>query len=504
MANLDTTLEQNLDTTLEQNESRAERLLERAWGLSIGGTSRPARSGATFGVVSPYSRQQIASVPNGGVEDVELAVSAAVEAFGSWRQTTVAQRVKYLEDLCAAIQERAADFAVLDAVDAGIPIAYMAQELRIVASLFKYFCGLAMEVKGTTIPASSNIHFTERIPFGVVATIVPFNHPFEDAARKIVAPLITGNTVVLKPSELTPLSALLLGEVINDVLPPGVVNVVVGDGPTVPQALVAHSAVRRVGFTGSEPTGRAIVRAAAEKVITGVSLELGGKNALIAFPDAEPQVVADAAIRNMNFTWSGQSCSSMSRLLVHEDIEEATVDAIVQSLQEHRVGNPLDPETSQGTIVSERQFDRILGFIERGVRDGARVAAGGSRPEGIDEGWFVAPTVLVDVDPYSEVAQEEIFGPVLSVIRFRDEDEALKISNSVKYGLTGAVFTNDIKRAHRVARQIESGMVGINGSAVAGIGLPGGGVKGSGLGRELSLEELHSYTQIKVTTVYVD
>lgn len=493
-----------LDATLEENEARAKELLGRSWGLSIGGIVRPAVSGAEYDVVSPYSRQVIASVPDGSAEDVQLAVAAAEEAFGSWRNTTVAERVKYTDALCAAIEARAEDFAVLDSVDAGIPMAYMAQEVVTVASYFRYFGGLAMELKGTTIPASSNIHFTERIPFGVVAKIVPFNHPFMFAAKNIIAPLIAGNTVVLKPSELTPLSALLLGEVINEVLPPGVVNVVVGDGPAVPQALVSHPAVRRVGFTGSEPIGRAIVRAGAENGITDVSLELGGKNALIAFADVDPQVVAEAAIRNMNFMWSGQSCSSMSRLLVHEDIADATIDAIVSSLQDHRIGNPLDPEARQGTIVSERQYNNVLGFIERAVKDGARIAAGGSRPEGIDEGWFVSPTILVDVDAYSEVAQEEIFGPVLSVVRFRDEDEAIKVSNSVQYGLTGAVFTNDIKRAHRVARQIEAGMVGINGSAVVGVGLPGGGVKGSGLGREQCFDELLSNTQIKVTTVYVD
>jgi len=491
------------DATLAANEERASQLLQRPWRLSIAGKARPALSGRTYGVTSPYTGEQIATVPDGGADDVAEAVAAAHGAFESWRATPPLQRARLVEALAAAITARGRDFAILDSVDAGIPIVYMDDELKTVTMFLHYFAGLALETKGETIPASQHLHFTERQPFGVVARIVPFNHPFMFAAKNLAAPLIAGNTVVLKPSELTPLSALLLGEIVNEILPPGVVNVVVGDGPEVPQALVSHPLVHRIGFTGSEAIGRKIVQAGAEAGVKDISLELGGKNAFIAFPDADPDAVADSAIRNMNVTWSGQSCSSTTRLLVHEDIEEAVVTAIADRLSTHIIGNPLDPQSRQGTIVSERQYHNILGFIERAVQAGARIVSGGGRPKGVEQGLFIAPTVLVDVAPDAEVAQEEIFGPVLSVIRWRDEDEAVRIANSVRYGLTGIIYTNDIKRAHRVARKIDAGMIGINGSGVF-FGLPAGGFKASGLGREQSLDELISYTQIKVTSVYLD
>jgi acyl-CoA reductase-like NAD-dependent aldehyde dehydrogenase len=492
------------EASLRENEERAARLLMRPWALSIGGEARQAVSNRQYGVSSPYSGERVALVPDGGAEDAGLAVEAARKAFDGWRAIPSLERARLVEGLAAAIENRARDFAVLDSVDAGIPILYMAQELQTVTTFLRYFAGLALEMKGETIPASRNLHFTERVPFGVVVRIVPFNHPFMFAAKNIAAPLIAGNTVVVKPSELTPLSALYLGEVANEILPPGVVNVVVGDGPEVPDALVRHEAVRRIGFTGSDLIGRRIVQSGAEHGVKDVTLELGGKGALIACPDADPVEVAEAAIRNMNFTWSGQSCSSTSRLLVHQDIESDTVDAIVKGLEFHTVGNPLDPASRQGSIVGEGQYERIMGFIARAVAAGARVVAGGSRPEGIATGCFIAPTVLVDVAPDAEIAQEEVFGPVLSVVRWRDEDEAIRIANSVRYGLTGIIYTNDIKRGHRMARCIDAGMIGINGSGASFIGIPAGGVKASGIGREQCLDELLRYTQIKVTSVHLD
>lgn len=493
-----------LEASLRENEERAARLLEREWGLSIGGKKCQARSGRKYGVSSPYRGDEVALVPDGGAEDADLAVEAARAAFVEWRAIPNIERARLVERLAVAIEERASDFAVLDCVDAGIPIVYMANEIKTVTTFLRYFAGLALEIKGETIPASKNLHFTERIPYGVVVKIVPFNHPFMFGAKNIAAPLVAGNTVILKPSEMTPLSALYLGELVNEVLPPGVVNVVVGDGPAVPEALVAHPEVRRIGFTGSDAIGRRIVQSGAEHGVKDVTLELGGKGALIACPDADPREVAQAAIQNMNFTWSGQSCSSTSRLLVHEDIEAETVDAMVKGLENRGIGNPLDPRSRQGSIVSERQYNRILGFIDRAVAAGARIATGGTRPSEIDDGYFILPTVLVDVKSDAEVAQEEIFGPVLSVIRWKDESEAIDIANSVRYGLTGIVYTNDLKTGHRMARAIESGMVGINGSGASFMGIPAGGIKASGIGREQCLDELLSYTQIKVTSVHLD
>ena len=491
--------------TFEENQARVSGLLDREWGLSIGGVSGPSVSGRRYAITSPYSGEVIAHVPDGTPEDVDKAVTAAYDAFEGWSALSAPARARLVGDLADAIEARAADFGVLDAVDAGIPISYMESEVKTVTTFLRYFAGLATEIKGETIPVSTNLHFTERNPFGVVAKIVPYNHPFMFGAKNVAAPLVAGNTVIVKPSELTPLSALLLGEVANEVLPAGVVNVVVGNGPPLSQALVSHPLVHRIGFTGSDLIGRKIVETGAQHGVKDVTLELGGKNAFIACPDADPVEVGLSAIKNMNFTWSGQSCSSASRLLVHEDIEAEVLATIVKVLESHVIGHPLDPASRQGTIVDERHYNRILGMIERAVAGGARVVTGGGRPDGANEtGLFIAPTVLADVDPYSEIAQEEIFGPVLCVIRWRDEDEALKIANSVRFGLTGIVYTNDIKRAHRIARRMQAGMVGINGSGAAFMGIPAGGIKASGIGREQCLDELLSYTQIKVTSVYLD
>ncbi len=483
------------------NEKRLRTLLDREWHLLIDNQRVAAQSGRTFEVLSPYGEEVIAQVADAGAADVDRAIAGAAEAFVEWRRTTPAQRARLVLKLATAIEERAADFAVLDAIDGGAPVGVMQRDVEMAVESLRYFAGLAMETKGYTVPASGNLHFTELQPFGVVGKIIPFNHPFMFAASKIGAPLVAGNTVVLKPSETTPLSALVLADLIQEIFPPGVVQVVVGNGPQAPEAIVRSRTVRRIGFTGSEAVGRSIQRLAAEVCVKNITLELGGKNALIAFPDASPEEVAKAAIQGMNFTWSGQSCGSTSRLLVHEDIADAVLGAVAEQLAGRQYLSPLDPAAVQGTMVNRRQFDRVLGFISRAVEDGAQVAVGGGRPASADKGLFVAPTFLTGIDPSWEVAKEEVFGPVVSVIRWTDEEEALRIANSVDYGLTGSVFTRDVTTAHRVARALETGFVWINGAGPHFQGLPYGGWKGSGVGRDESLEELLSYTQSKSITV---
>lgn len=488
-------------STLASNEHRVRELLDREWNLLVNNERVPSASGRTFAVISPYSEEVIAQVADAGAGDVDAAIDGAAEAFKEWSKTTPAHRASLVYQLAVEIERRANDFAVLDSLDGGAPVGIMLLDVQIALESLRYFAGLAMEMKGFTVPASSNLHFTELQPYGVVGKIIPFNHPFMFAASKIGAPLIAGNTVVLKPSEATPLSALLLADLIADIFPPGVVQIVVGDGPEAPEAIVRNRQVRRVGFTGSESVGRSIQRAAAEVGVKHVTLELGGKNALIAFPDASPEDVARAAVQGMNFTWSGQSCGSTSRLLVHEDIADRVLDLIKPIVEGREFLSPLDPAAVQGTMVSRRQFDRVMGYIEGAVKDGAHVVAGGGRPHSTDRGLFVEPTFLDRVEPTWKVANEEIFGPVVSVIRWTDEDDAIRIANSVDYGLTGSVFTNDIKTAHRVARALETGFVWINGAGPHFQGLPYGGWKNSGVGREESLEELLSYTQSKSITV---
>jgi acyl-CoA reductase-like NAD-dependent aldehyde dehydrogenase len=443
--------------TWEGNEARVRRLLGRDWRLLAGGRQVAAASGRTFPVESPYTQEVIAEVPDAGEEDVQSAVAAASEAARQWREVPVPQRARYVSQLADAIEERAQDFAVLDAIDAGAPVSEMRADVDRSLEMLRMFAGLGLELKGSTIPASENLHYTVREPFGVTARIVPFNHPFMFAA-KVAASLVAGNATVLKPPELAPLSALLLGEVAGEVLPPGVLSVVVGDGPRVPRAIVRHKEVRRIGFIGSVATGQAIQRDAAESGVKQVSLELGGKNALIAFPDAEPAEVARAAVAGMNFTWAGQSCGSTSRLLVHDSLADAVLDEIRQLLSGLSVGSPLDPASQMGTVISRHHYERILGVIEDARKEGAELLAGGKRPPHPDRGYFIEPTVLA-VDRTARIAREEVFGPVLSVLRWKDEDDAVALANSVDYGLTAAVWTNDVRRAHRVADALQAGFV---------------------------------------------
>lgn len=487
--------------TLYDNEARVADLLRREPRFLVDGELVGAASGRAFPVESPFTEEVVARVPDGSAEDADRAVEAALRAHPGWADRPAPERAERVRALADAIEARAADLAVLDAVDGGAPVGIMAADVRLAVEYLRYFAGLALEVKGHSVPASTNLHFTERQPYGVVARIIPFNHPVLFAASKIAAPLVAGNTVVLKPAEATPLSALELGRIIREVLPPGVVNIVTGDGPVVPEAIVRHPQVRRIGFTGSESVGRAIQRTAAEVAVKDVTLELGGKNALVAFADADPAEVARGAVRGMNFAWSGQSCGSTSRLLVHESIADDVVARVAAAVADREFRSPLDPEAVQGTVVNRRQYDRVLSYIDGAVADGARVVTGGGAPPGIGRGLFIAPTLLDGVDPSWRIANEEVFGPVLSVLRFRDEDEAVRLANSVDYGLTGSIYTNDVRRAHRVARALEIGFVWINGAGSHFTGMPYGGWKNSGLGREESLDELLSYTQLKSVNV---
>ena len=486
--------------TLAENEERVRRLLDRHWSFLIGGRRTTATGRATFATTSPYSGDVIAEVPDGTRDDAGRAVEAALAAAPAWGREPAARRGQLVARLADALEARAQDFAVLDSADGGAPVKTMLLDVAMAVESMRYFAGLALELKGYTVPASTNLHFTERQPYGVVGKIIPFNHPLMFAATKIAAPLVAGNAVVLKPAEATPLSALLLADLIAEIFPPGVVNVVTGNGPAVPDAIVRHPKVRRIGFTGSEPVGRAIQRAAAETGVKHVSLELGGKNALIAFPDADPAQVARAAIAGMNFTWSGQSCGSTSRVLLHADIADAVLAEVTAQLAGRRYPSPLDPDAVQGTMVSQRQFDRVIGYIDGAVADGARVVCGGGRPAAAERGLFIEPTFLT-ADPSMRVANEEIFGPVASVLRWTDPGDAVRIANSVEYGLTGSVFTRDLATALRTARALETGYVWINNAGPHFLGLPYGGWQGSGVGHEESIEELFSYSQIKSVSV---
>jgi acyl-CoA reductase-like NAD-dependent aldehyde dehydrogenase len=364
----------------------------------------------------------------------------------------------------------------------------------------RYYAGLVLHLRGETIPTSyDRLNFTLMQPYGVVARIIPFNHPFMFAASKIAAPLAAGNAVIIKPSEHTSRSALRLGELAKDVVPEGLLSIITGYGQTAGDAIVRHPEIRRLAFIGSADTGRAIQAAAASVAVKSVTLELGGKNPLVVFPDADIDKAVLAAKRGMNFTWQGQSCGSTSRLLVHRDIYDAFIDSLAESIESMRSGSPVDESTETGSIVNSIQYDKVRSYIRIGHDEGSRLVVGGTAlTDGeFANGFFVRPTLFADVNPHSRLAQEEIFGPVLAAMPFDDYDDALTIANGVRYGLTASVFTENLRTAHRFARDVEAGYVWVNEVSKHLHGTGFGGVKDSGLGREEGIEELLSYTQSK-------
>ncbi|GAA3889328.1 aldehyde dehydrogenase family protein [Leifsonia kafniensis] len=468
--------------------------------MLIGGEWSAASNGALIETLNPATGAVLGTIPDATRSDVDRAVAAAHAAAGAWRRLAPVARAEMVNRLAAAVEARSEEFAALDSAENGSLLTEMRRDIAAGVSALRYFAGLALQVRGETLPGpTGEITYTTRVPFGVVGRIVPFNHPFMFAASKIAAPLVAGNTVVLKPSEFTSLSALLLADVANDILPVGVFNVVTGAGPESGDALVSHPNVHRIAFTGSVATGLAIQRRAAERMVKTVSLELGGKNPLVVFPDADLDTVVDAAVRGMNFTWQGQSCGSLSRNLVHASIYDEFVDRLAERVSALRPGLPDDPASQTGAIVNDRQLAKVLDYVRIGQEEGARLMTGGTRVvDGVlADGLFVRPAVFADVAIDSRLAQEEIFGPVLSVTRFSDEHDAIRMANATQFGLTASVFTQDLGIAHRFAESVDAGYVWVNEVSRHLPGAPYGGVKNSGIGREEDLGELLSYTQTK-------
>jgi acyl-CoA reductase-like NAD-dependent aldehyde dehydrogenase len=481
---------------------------ERPWRLVIGGELVEASDGSFYDNLSPVTEDVICRVPNATADDVEAAVQAGQKAFEEWRRVPVRERARVVRRLANVVREHREELAALDAIDVGNAYTFMLNDADDGADGLDFMADMAWGTQGETLPATgTHLHYTRREPLGVVARIVAFNHPIMFAAQKVAAPLVAGNAVILKPSDLSPLSALRMGELFAEHLPPGLLNVIVGQGPTAPRALVRHPAIRRIGFIGSETTGRAIQRDAAEVGVKDITLELGGKNALIVCADAPIEEAAAGVVKGMNFRgWQSQSCSSTSRLLVHESIADELVAAVRERMAAVKIGSPLRPDTEMGPLSSRTQYDKVTAYVEIARAEGATLVYGGDRPVGDDfeRGFYISPTMFDHVQPDMRIANEEVFGPVLSVIRFRDEATAVAIANSVGYGLTGGVFTRDIGRAHRIAHELDTGYVWINDAAKHFTGIPFGGYKASGLGKEESLEELISYTQLKSISVHLD
>ena len=480
--------------------SMPSNIADREWTVTLDG--RPSPTAARYAIENPTSGRELTTVPDMSADEVGRFVAAARDAQPEWEALTPRTRAAALRLLATRIREHSEELATLDALDGGFTLSMMRADVAAAAELMDIFADMALDLGGRTIPVSSNLHFTTQVPYGVVARIGAFNHPFFFAAAKVAAPLVAGNAVLLKAPDQTPLSSLRLAELAVGILPDNLLLTVSGRGAVAGRALVRHPDIRRIGFIGSTETGQSIQRDAAEVGVKHVSLELGGKNAQIVFEDADLEAAAAGAVAGMNFTWvAGQSCGSTSRLLVHASIADELSRLVAEKMAAIRVGDPLDPTTEMGPLVSRAQFDKSMRAIDEGRKAGATVAVGGRRPTGLDEGWFVEPTLLLGVEPGSFVEQREIFGPVLSVITFETDDEAVAIANGVEYGLTSSIWTRDITRAHTIAKRVEAGYILINGGSRHFWGLPFGGVKASGIGREESLDELISYTETKTTTV---
>jgi betaine-aldehyde dehydrogenase len=468
--------------------------------MHVGGSWVDAKAGGRIESVDPTSEEVLGTVPDAGPEDVDAAVAVAAEAAAGWAATGWKRRAELLREVARRIEAAAEDLARLDVRDAGLPLAGMRTDVTGAAATLDYYAGLAPQTGGSTAAASGDhLSYTLRQPYGVVGRIVPFNHPFKFAAGKVAAPLAAGNAVVLKPGEQTSLSALELARIAADVLPPGVLNVITGTGPTTGAALVGHPDVHRVAFTGSVPSGRSVLRAAADG-ITHVTLELGGKNPLIVFPDVDIPKAADAAVKGMNIArCTGQSCGSSSRIYVHEDIAGLFLEALVERVAALRMGDPMSPDTEVGPLAFRAHHERVLGYLDTARSEGATFAHGGNRPRG--KGFFVEPAVLTGLDDEMTVVREEIFGPVMSVLTWRDEDDVVRRANNTPFGLTANVWTRDVSVAHRMAAALEAGYVYVNGDGRRPTGTPFGGWKSSGLGKDNGIEELLSYTREKSVTV---
>jgi len=480
---------------------------KRRHQMLIDGKWVDAASGKTFATVDPATEEPLAQIPSGDKEDIDRAVRAARRAFeaGPWKQMTPSQRGRALWKLADLIEARTEEFAQLETLDNGKPLSVArVADIPLVVDHFRYYAGWATKVEGETIPVSvpGMLTYTLREPVGVVGQIIPWNFPLLMAAWKLGAALACGNTVVLKPAEQTPLSALRLGELLDEAgIPPGVVNIVTGFGETAGAALSTHPEVDKVAFTGSGEVGKEVMRAAAG-TLKRVSLELGGKSPNIVFSDADLDQAAEGAAAAIYFN-HGQCCCAGSRLFIEQKAYDKVMPRLVEYSQNIKLGPGMDPETQMGPLVSSEQFDRVNSFLASGKKSGAKVATGGGRPQQFTKGYFVAPTVFTDVKPDMSIVRDEIFGPVVCAIPFKDPEEVIKAGNETTYGLAAAVWTKDIQKAHRIAQGLKAGTVWINCYNAFDAAAPFGGYKQSGFGREMGKAALELYTQIKTVWVNV-
>lgn len=465
----------------------------------VGGTWRRSGSGKTIDVLNPATGELLTRVPAGDSRDVDAAVASAGKAFGTWGKTSAIGRQRILLEIADRIQKRARDYAELETMNVGKPIRESVNiDIPLAIDHYRYFAGVLRNIQGLTQSIDQNmLHLTLREPLGVVGHILPWNFPFLLAAWKLAPSLAAGNTVVMKPAEQTPLTLLELADDLRDVLPPGVLNVITGYGPEAGAPLASHPGIRKVSFTGETTTGRLILQYASENIVPA-TMELGGKSPHIIFPDADIERAVEGVMIGV-FVSQGEICTAGSRLFVHDAIYDSFVGKLVAKVKGIKVGDPRKEDTQLGAIVSREQLEKILSYVEIGRKEGATLLCGGTRPSDPDlsKGFFVNPTVFGGVHNRMRIAQEEIFGPVVSVIRWSDYDVMIAEANDTPYGLASGLWTENLPLAVKTAKALQAGTVWINNYNSFSAGAPFGGYKKSGFGRECAFETLQYYTQTK-------
>ena len=478
----------------------------KKYKMFVDGKWVSSHTGETWNVINPANQEVIATVPLADEEDARMAIMAARRAFdkGPWRKMSQVERGKLLFALARAIRDQAEELAQLETLNSGKPIRESRMDMSDAADCFEFYGGLADKINGDIVPVPDPNIFAMvlREPVGVVGQIIPWNYPLLMAAWKLAPALATGNCCVLKPAEITPLTALELAKLIKEVgFPDGVVNIINGLGPVAGMELAKNEYVDKIAFTGSTEVGKKLMIAAAGNV-KKISLELGGKSPMIVFEDADFPLAVEWVQFGI-FVNQGEVCSATSRLYLHDKIHDRFVEELTKKAKRIKIGNPLEEATEMGPIASEKQLNKVMHYIELGKKEGAEIAYGGKRLQNgeLKKGFYVSPTIFTNVKNNMKVVQDEIFGPVLTVMKFREEDEAIELANQTRYGLAAGVFTRDINRAFRITKELRAGILWVNSSQPCFNQLPWGGYKQSGIGRELGRYAVEEYTQLKQVTI---